>query len=198
MADTIVAKGQDSKFKPHPEGQFVAQCVDAINLGESVEQFPGKPEKLVPKCALVFRTGEKNLESGELIDMGQEFTVSMGEKANLRKTLESWRGKPYTEQQIDEGVPIHKLAGNWALITVAQKRSRNDRLYAFVQSVVGVPAAMRNSLPTFPEYKRGEFWETRKKEYAEAASKFRAAHAAPPSDEDEFPGAVEGEDDLPF
>jgi hypothetical protein len=197
MADTITAKGNDSKFKPHPDGQFVAQCVDAINLGESVETFPGKPEKLVPKCALVFRTGEKNLDTGELIDIAQEFTVSMGEKANLRKALESWRGKPYTEQQIEEGVPIHKLAGNWALITVAQKRSRSDRLYAFVQSVVGVPAAMRTALPTFPVYERAEYWQTRKDEYAKAAKEFRAKHAAPPSDDDDLP-PVDGEDDLPF
>lgn len=198
MADTITAKGSDSKFKPHPAGQFVAQCVDAINLGESVEQFPGKPEKLVPKCALVWRTGIKNPDTGELIDIGQEFTVSMGEKANLRKTLESWRGQPYKEEQIEQGVPIHKLAGNWALITVAQKRSRSDRLYAFVQSVVGVPAAMRKELPTFAQYERAEYWQTRKDEYAKASAEFKAKHAAPPSEDDDLGGPIEGEDDLPF
>lgn len=198
MADTITAKGNDSKFKPHPDGQFVAQCVDAIDLGEKVEDYPGTPEKLAHKCALVFRTGEKNPDTGELIDVAQEFTVSMGEKANLRKALESWRGKPYTEQQIEEGVPIHKLAGNWALVTVAQKQSGKGRTYAFIQSIVGVPAMMRDRLPTFPAYERAEFWQTRKDEYAKGAKAFRAKHAAPPSDDFDDSQVQDDADDLPF
>lgn len=197
MADTITAKGNDSKFKPHPDGQFVAQCVDAIDLGEKVDDYPGKPESLAHKCALVFRTGEQNPETGELIDIAQEFTVSMGEKANLRKALESWRGKPYTEQQIEEGVPIHKLAGNWALIAIAHKQSGKGRTYAFIQSIVGVPTAMRGALPSFPAYKRADYWQTRKEEYAKAAAAFRSKHAAPPSDDFE-PQGQEEDDDLPF
>ena len=43
-----------------------------IDLGEKVEAFPGMPEKLTHKCALVFRTGEINADTGELIDVAQE------------------------------------------------------------------------------------------------------------------------------
>lgn len=200
MPDQITAKGStgESKFLPHPIGQFVAQCVDAIDLGEKVEDYPGMPEKLTQKCALVFRTGEKNPQNGEFIDVAQEFTVSMNEKANLRKALESWRGQAYSEAQCVDGVPLHKLAGSWALIGVAQKTSKKGRVYAVVQSIVGVPKAMREAVPTFPAYSRPDFWADRKKEYADAASKFRAVHAGPPGD-DGFPGALTDEDDdLPF
>ena len=199
MPDQITAKASDVKFLPHPDGQYVAQCVDAIDLGEKVEDYPGTPEKLAHKCALVFRTGEKNPETHEFIDIAQEFTVSMGEKANLRKALESWRGKPYGEAQLTEGVPIHKLAGNWALLTIAQKQSGKGRTYAFIQSIVGVPTAMRQALPQFPAYVRADYWQTRKDDYVKAASAFRTKYAAPPSDRDEFPGALDDEaDDLPF
>src|SRR5579864_255671 len=109
IADPVVAKGNDSKFRPHPEGQFVGQCVDVIALGESVEEFAGQPQRLVQKCALVFRTGERNEDIGEFIDIAREFTVSMGEKANLRKFMEQWRGRPYTAEQIEAGVPLHKM-----------------------------------------------------------------------------------------
>lgn len=200
--DEVTAKnaGGDSKYLPHPAGQFVAQCVDAIDLGEKVEDYPGMPEKLTHKCVLVFRTGEKNAQTGDLIDAAQEYTLSLNEKANLRKALESWRGQPYSESQINDGVPLHKLAGNWALIGIAQKTSKNGRTYAVVQSIVGVPKAMRESVPTFPPYTRAEFWGERKKEYATAAAKFKAMHAGPPADAEfeEFPGALDDDDDLPF
>jgi len=198
MPDTITAKGNDSKFRPHPDGQFAAQCVDAIDLGEKVEDYPGTPERLAHKCAIVFRTGAKNPETGDLIDIAKEYTVSMGEKANLRKDLESWRGKPYNEAQITEGVPVHKLAGNWALITVAQKQSGKGRTYAFIQSIVGIPAVMRVTLPAFSAYTRADYWQERKDEYMKAAATFRAKHAAPPSDEFDDSQMQDDADDLPF
>src|SRR5690348_17737479 len=94
--DEVTAKNEGSKFKPHPAGQFAATCVDTINMGEKVEQFPGKPEKIVRKVGVVFRTGELDAE-GQIQDIVREFTLSMGEKANLRQFLEQWRGKSYTE-----------------------------------------------------------------------------------------------------
>ena len=202
MSDKITATGNTSaKFLPHPSGQFVAQCCDTIDLGEKVEAFPGMPEKLTHKCALVFRTGEKNPETGELIDVAQEYTVSMNEKANLRKALESWRGQPYNEGQISDGVPLDKLTGNWALIGVAHKTSAKGRTYAVVQSIVSVPKAMREAVPTLPPYTRAEFWQDRKDDYAKEAKKFRALHAGPPSDgieDDGFPPESDAGDSLPF
>jgi len=198
VSDTITAKGSDSKFQAHPEGQYVAVAVDTIDLGERVESFPGKPDKLAHKCAIVFRTGERNTETGEYIDVAREFTVSMGEKANLRKFLEQWRGKPYSSEQVEAGVPLHKLTGNPGLLSVAQKISGGGRTYANIVSCVGVPKQMQGALPTFDAYQRADYWETRKKEYAEAARKFRADAGAPPagSDDDRIPD--EDDDSLPF
>lgn len=200
MPDIIVAKGNDAKFQAHPEGQFVALCVDAIDLAERVEQFQGQPAKLAAKCALVFRTGQKNEDTGEFIDVGREFTVSMGDKANLRKFLEQWRGKKYTPEQIKQGVPLHKMAGNWALLSVEHRESGAGRTYANITAAVGVPEMMRASLPAFPEYRRPDFWSQRKEEYTKEAQAFRAKAAAPPSDDfEDSPEALrDGEDDFPF
>ena len=91
--------------------------MDVIDLGEKVEDFAGKPKKLSHKCALVFRTGEVNAETGELIDISGEYTVSMGELAKLRQMLETWRGKAYKEDELDD-VPLDKPEGNSALLSV--------------------------------------------------------------------------------
>lgn len=199
MPDTITAKGgSDAKYKSHPEGQFVAQCVDAIDLGERVEKYQDQPEKLAHKCALVFRTGEVNDATGDLIDVSREFTVSMHENAGLRAFLTQWRGKPYTAEQVQQGVPLHKLAGQYALITVSHKQSGNGRTYANITACVGVPAAMRSSLPAFPKYERADYWQTRKDEYATGAKAFRSKQAAPPSDEFDDSQAQDDDDDLPF
>lgn len=202
MADVIVVK--EAERAKHPAGQFVAQCVDVVDLGERVESFPGTPEKLVHKCALVFRTGEIHPDFNEPFDISKEFSVSMGDKANLRKALEQWRGKPYTQDELSEGAPLHKLEGNWAILTVEHRTSNAGRQYANISAIVGVPKAMQKELPKFPPYTRADFWATRKEENAKAVAAFKAkAHgvgkAFVPGNFDEIPaGVLDDIDDLPF
>lgn len=198
MSDPITARGSDSKFKPHPEGQYVGQCVDTIDLGENVETFAGQPSKLAHKCAIVFRTGERNEQTGEYIDIGREFTVSMGEKANLRKFLEQWRGRPYTAEAVEAGVPLDKLTGNHGLLTVAHKVSANQRTYANVTACVGIPKQMASATTNYTDYTRADYWTEKKKGYAEAAAKFRASSQHEPEYDEEYAMANQVDDDLPF
>jgi hypothetical protein len=200
MADTITAKGgTEAKFKPHPEGQYIAQCVDTIDLGDKVESFPGSPDKLAHKIALVFRTGEINEQTGESIDIAREFTLSMNEKANLRKFLEQWRGKPYTAEQADAGVPLHKLVGNFALVTIAHRQSGAGRTYANLTACVGLPKQMAEAAKDMSRgYTRADYWQQRKDEYAQGVRAFRGVQGGPVDDSD-FPAPLEDDDDgLPF
>lgn len=198
MSDQITAKGSESKFKAHPEGQYVGQCVDTIDLGEDVHDFPGDEKYLKHMCALVFRTGERNEQTGTYIDVAREFTVSMGDKANLRKFLEQWRGKPYDASQIADGVPLDKLTGNFGLLTIAHRKSGKGRTYANITACVGIPKQMAASAVPFGEYFREPYWETKKKDYAEKAARFAAESAVSNEDFSDYPGAPEDDDDLPF
>lgn len=200
MSDTIIATGSESKFQPHSEGQAVGQCVDVIDLGEKVQDFPGSTPYLAKSCAIVFRTGERNTETGEYIDIAKEYTVSMGEKANLRRDLESWRGKKYTKEQVEAGVPVDKLTGNHALLTISHRVSGKGRTYANITAIVGIPKQMAGSVEKFTGYERADFWTEKRKEYATAAEAFRAAAAPKQAGNfDDFPAALADEsDDLPF
>lgn len=193
MADEINARSEESKFKPHPEGTLAAVCVDVIDLGKKVDEWQGKT-KVQPKCALVFMTGKTNPDTGDLHDVSIEFTVSMGDKSNLRRFLESWRGKKYTEEQAEKGVPIHKLAGQPALITVEHHQSSKGRTYARILSVSPLPEGLLP--PTLPEYKRAPFWADRKKAYADELARLQAA-SHPTDDGGEFEAPAD-DDDLPF
>ncbi len=197
MPDQVTAKDSGKTFTPHPAGQFAARCVDTVDLGECVSTFPGSPDTLVHKCAIVFRTGELNAESGKDIDIAQEFTVSMNEKANLRKFLEAWRGKGYRAEQIKEGVPLDKLVNQWALISVDQKQSAKGRTYAIIKSISPLPEVMPK--PTLLPYGREDYWNEKKKANAAAAAEFRAKIGAAPlgATEDDL-RLDEEDDDLPF
>lgn len=192
--DPTVATDSGKSFEPHPEGQHIAVCVDCINLGEKVEEYPGQPKKLVAKAALVWRSGLTR-EDGEYHEISKEFTLSTNERGNLRKFLTSWRGRSFSDAEAQR-FELHTVVGVPALLMVEHKVSGSQRRYANIVSITRLPKGLE--APDVGEYTRAEFWEKRKKEYAEAAAKFRGDTATEAGSND-FPEALdEGDDDLPF
>lgn len=189
MSDKVTAQDKGGGFTPHAEGQFAAICADVVDLGERVEQYPGKPARIVAKCALVFLT----TTTGETKDVSVEVTVSMGAKATLRAFLESWRGKSYTPAQAAAGVPLDKLEGYPALLSVEHKTSAKGLTYAKIRTISPLPGGM--TAPLMDSYKRADFWLERKKAYAEEAKQW-AAQMLAKSDEPPLPDDTGDDDDL--
>ena len=188
MSDDILAKGggDAGKYAPHSAGTgFIGQCVDVISLGERVQDYPDKPAYLAPTCAFVFITGERNAITNDLVTISREFTVSLGPKSNLGAFLTAWLGKPLTESQVREGVPLAKLEGHYGLLTISHRVSAKQRTYANILSIAPLPKQMAVGLIDYrDEYERDPYWQVKKAEYAQEAAKFRADAGAPPAHDD--------------
>jgi hypothetical protein len=178
MADTYTVEYQkhdgDGQYEPAPEGPQQVVCVDGIFLGEKVEMFPGSPAKLVKKYALVFQTADFNPATGRRFEIQKEFTVSMHERAALRKFLGNWRGKQYTDEEAAK-VELHKVVGVNGLATVEHKTSQAGRKYAVVTNITPLVRGMTKIDPS--DYTRAPFWEDRKAEYARDVAAHKRATA---------------------
>jgi hypothetical protein len=196
--DEPIAKDAGGGFAPHSEGQFAMVCVDVVDLGIKVEQFPGQDApREVPKVGLVFASGERQ-DGKELTIVTTEMTLSMNEKANLRKFLESWRGKSYSAEQAEAGVPVGKLHGHTALVSIEHVTTRKGRKFAKISSIAPLPKAM--AAPDgaiLGEYERPKFLMDRKAEYAQALATHRARAGGDDWEEPQYPGD-EVDDGLPF
>lgn len=189
MADQVTATNKNDKpFPIHPEGQFTAVCVDGIDLGEQENVKFGNWSR---KYAIVFQTNEINPETGKPFEISERYTVSMGEKANLRKFLGQWRGKTYTTAEAEEGAPLHKLEGVNALVQIGHNTSEaTGKTYANIISIMPLPKGMPKIKAE--GYVRAEYWEDVKK-------KARVPEPVAAGDFEDFPQALEDtEDDLPF
>lgn len=195
--DTAVAKDTGGSFEPHPEGQYAVVCVDVVNLGVRVEQFQGGEPREAHKAALVFVSGERQ-DNRDLVIVTLEMTLSMHEKANMRQFLESWRGRSYTPEQAEAGVPLHKLQGQVALASIEHVVTRRGRRFAKIRSIAPLPKSMEPpDAKLLEEYTRPDFFDDRKKEYAAELARHRAQH----ENGNGYDGAEEDEgydDDLPF
>ncbi len=178
--DEIVVSGGNGggvEFKAHPTGPHSAVCCDVIDLGIWKDQFPGKAPRDVRKIRLMFQTDERR-EDGERYVVGRMFTASLHEKAKLRQFLESWRGVPFTEEQI-HGFNLVKLIGAPALIQV-KHRQKGEKVYGDIDSVMQLPKGM---------VKLAVDKYVRVKDRAPAAA--NESH-------DGFPPPIEEDDDLQF
>ena len=198
--DEVIAKDAGGGFAPHSEGQFAMVCTDIVNLGVNVEQFPGQEPRETAKVALVFASGERHPDES-LILVTTEMTISANEKANLRKFLESWRGKSYTQAQADEGLPISKLHGKAALISIEHVTTRKGRLFAKISSIAPLPKAMpAPDAKLLIEYERPKFLTDRKAAYAAALAKHRGDDQPPVGEPEHWENDNDNDEDssLPF
>lgn len=137
--DEIVAYDAGQKFTPAPEGQFASVCCDIVDLGTVESSYQGKITKK-HKVRIVFQLSEIG-EMGKPFLVSQWFTLSMNEKANLRKFMEDWRGKKYTEAEIDAGVPVTRMLGIGAFLQIVHNE-RQGKVYANVSTIMRLPKGM--------------------------------------------------------
>jgi len=97
----LIAKnvsGED--FQPCPAGNHIAICTGVVSVGKHENNF--NPEK-APKNEVVLMWTLPNAvrEDGFPFVLTKTYTLSLHEKASLRKDLNAWRGKAFTEQELE-------------------------------------------------------------------------------------------------
>lgn len=126
----LVAEPQ-TDFQPAPAGLHRAVCVDVVDLGMQETQWGEKH-----KVRVVWQI-EEAMENGRLFSVGQRYTASLHQKSKLRQDLESWRGRPFTAEEL-RGFDLEKLIGANAQLNVVHN-TNDGRTFANVATIV--PAA---------------------------------------------------------
>jgi hypothetical protein len=131
MAIIAKASSDGQTVQPAPEGTHQAVCVDVVDKGLLETTWQGV-KKQQHKIDVAWQIGE-NRDDGKPFLVFKRYTLSLGEKANLRKDLESWRGKKFTREE-EAGFDVEKLVGANCLLNILHNVS-GDRTYANVQAV---------------------------------------------------------------
>lgn len=127
-------------FTPAPIGTHVARCVKIIDIGTQKGEYQGKVT-IRRQCVIGWELPDELMPDGESAGkpfvVSKFYTASLGEKANLRKDLESWRGRSFTEAEL-AGFDSKNILGKPCLVTVIHTDKGKSR----VASVTSVPKGM--------------------------------------------------------
>ena len=133
---SITAKNEATKRPQAPDGQHIAICCDVVDLG-MIKVTYNNHEKQQHKIRVWFQIDRDDADGIRYL-VSRRLTLSLHEKAALRAFLESWRGKPYTEEESKAGIDVELMVGVSALIQTAI--NKND--YADITSIMRLPKNM--------------------------------------------------------
>ena len=146
----LVAKNSgDGNFKRVPAGNHIARCFSVIDLGtqRTTGQYGEKDQHRIRIAWEIFGEDENGEPLTTEVDgkqmpltINKSYTLSLHEKAGLRKDLASWRGRDFTDEELN-GFDISKLLGVYCMVNVTLSES-NGKTYSNVASVTPMHKSM--------------------------------------------------------
>ncbi len=134
----IMAKASGGNFLPAPAGTHAAVCCDVVDMGVLKVSFGGK-DKMQHKVRIKWQIAEDRPD-GKPFTVSKRYTLSLHEKASLRKDLESWRGRKFTDVELD-GFDLENLLGVACLLNVIEEK-KDGQTYSNVTSIMKLPKGM--------------------------------------------------------
>lgn len=129
----IATAGGGSEYAPCPTGAHIARCFAVIALGVQESTY-GTSRKLL----LMWEVLDAKRDDGEPHILSRQFTMSTHKKAALRNVIDSWRGKPLTDEQA-KAYDVSKLLGQHAQLQVQHRDSPTGKTYANIAGVFPPP-----------------------------------------------------------
>lgn len=143
---SIIATNDQKPRELIPAGNYIARCYSMIHIGAVPDTYMGVP-KIINKVRLGWElpTEKKVFDSArgaQPLVISKTYTLSMAEKANLRKALASWRGKDFTEEQA-KSFDVTKLIGVACMLNIIHKPSKDGtKTYEEISNVSPIPKGM--------------------------------------------------------
>lgn len=144
---TLASDSGGGDFTPVPEGPHPAICDMFVDMGlqESKGKYAGKIQHRIylrwqiPSLRLEYEKDGAVIEGP--MSIGAQFTLSLHEKAKLRKVLQQWRGKAFTDAEL-KGFDVTTVVGVPCLISVSHTPKEGGGIYANVDAVMKLPQQM--------------------------------------------------------
>lgn len=133
----VASKTAGADFELPEPGAYPARCFRVIDLGSHMVEFQGT-KKTRREIRLYWELlGDERMDDGRPFSVSKKYTLSLDDRATLRRDLEAWRRKPFSEGEL-AAFDVAKLAGAPCLLSIVHVE-RNGKTYANVGSLMPLP-----------------------------------------------------------
>jgi hypothetical protein len=143
MALIARESGGGKDFDPIPEGVHIGRCYGVVDLGT---HHNAKFDRTTRKVLLQWEIPSERIElerDGQKLDLpraiSKSYTLSVNEKAALRKLVEAWIGRKLTATEL-AGFDVKSLLGKACQIQIVHVQSQDgSRTYANIGAIMALP-----------------------------------------------------------
>ncbi len=146
----LTATSSGGSFKSVDPGTYPARCFKVIDLGTQKRDYNGKVS-YAHQVMIVWELPTELIEEGDYAGqpyaVAKFYTLSLHEKANLRKDLEAWRGRGFTEEEL-KGFDLHNIIGKSCMVSVIHSDTGKTKVNGVMALVKGMslPEAINPSV----------------------------------------------------
>ena len=137
---TTAPKPFNAPAKPKPpltpKGKHMARVYSIVDLGTQPEVYMGQP-RMQHKVQITWEMPQLMHDFGKGMEpraLSKRFTLSMSQKANLRKFVEAWRGEPFENDLKASEFDLRRLLGQKCWLTIAHKENEKKETTSFIFS----------------------------------------------------------------
>lgn len=144
MSLKMPAVSGGGSFEVAPEGNHLAVCYATIDFGTQPSTFNGETnyKRII---YIAWELSDETMSDGRPYIIGKQYTYSSHSNATLRKDLEAWRGKKFSDEEIVD-FDIAKLLGTGCMLLVQHtERQRGQYLntYANIGAIAKLPRGVK-------------------------------------------------------
>jgi hypothetical protein len=123
-------------------------CFRVIDLGTQREEYQGE-QKIANRVLVSWELPNELMADGRPFAVSRFYTNSLHEKAALRKDLEAWRGKPFTEAEL-ERFDLASILNKAAMVSVVLSETGREKVHSVIAVPKGTPTpSVSNELLAF-------------------------------------------------
>jgi hypothetical protein len=145
----LIIKENGADFEKPPAGTQAGVCTNYVDIGMQTGKF-GEKHKLVILFEIEARK-TKGEFAGKRFVVSKEYGVSLNEKSTLRKDLESWRGRPFTAEEL-AGFDMDKIKGKPCMLNLMESAGDNGKTWINIASIIPPMKGQAPMTPETPEY----------------------------------------------
>ena len=154
---------ESKNIDPVPEDTHHSICIAVYDLGTSYHEGYVYQDKKIPggdrrDCVLIFEIPKQRFKfrkDDEEFDLPRtipkKYNFSMSQNANLRRDMQTWRGRAFTDLEAAD-FEFRALLGANALLGIIHKSSKSqpDKKFAEIASITKLVEGMEKKRPETP------------------------------------------------
>jgi len=138
---TVRDNGGKNLYQPLEPDSYPAICCMVADIGEQYSEMFGKSSR---KVLFVWELPTVLAEyNGEMLPrtISETYTMSLNEKAALRQRLEGWRGRVFSQAEL-EGFDLGRVLGQPCLLNIIQAQKKDGTPYSKISGISRLPKGM--------------------------------------------------------